>query len=495
MIQLLASILAGSLTVTGFSPFEYAFVPIFTLGLLFFLWFHAVSARRALLIGYSFGLGLFGFGVNWLHISINLFGGVSFIGAAFITLCLVLFLALYPALVGWLVYRYRKCQTLVILIIVMPAAWTVAEWLRAWIFTGFPWLNLGYSQIDTPLAGIAPILGVYGVSWLTAMTAGLICLLILGRKREKILGAIAFVCIWGFSMQSQETGWTRPLDKSLGVALIQGGIAQELKWLPEQRQKTIDLYLDMSRPFWGKDLILWPETALPMFYHEATHVITRIRKYSREYGTALISGMAWKNPEGRDYYNSLILFGEPDSMYHKRHLVPFGEYLPFNDWLRPLLAFLQIPMSNFSAGDQDNPVLVAAGRVIGVSICYEDVFGEEVIDALPQASLLINVSNDAWFGDSIAPHQHLQMARMRSMETGRYMLRATNTGISAVINEKGKVIEQSPQFQTHALTARVIPFEGSTPYSRSGNYLIIGLLLAMLGLCTSRRRHDEPDES
>ncbi|MDX1519843.1 MAG: apolipoprotein N-acyltransferase, partial [Gammaproteobacteria bacterium] len=323
-LKLAISLGAGACAVTGFSPYHFFMVPFISLAVLFYLFITANKASEAFWCGYFFGLGLFGIGVSWLHISINLFGGVNLLAAAAITLLLILFISLYPALAGWLAYRYRNSQTYVVLIIVIPAAWTLMEWLRSWIFTGFPWLNMGYSQTDSPLSGIAPILGVYGVSWVTAMTAGMLCLVLVGRKREKILAAIALVCIWMFSIQSQMTEWTQPRNKSLQTALIQGGIPQAIKWLPEQRQKTIDLYLEMTEPYWGHDLIVWPETALPMFYHQATLVLDKIREKSLKHGSALISGIAWKDPAGDGYYNSLVLFGENDRMYHKQHLVPFG---------------------------------------------------------------------------------------------------------------------------------------------------------------------------
>ncbi len=491
LLKLVIAFTCGAVTVSGFAPYQLFFIPLLTLAIVFYLLVKTSSVKQSLLLGYFFGLGLFGFGVSWLHISINLFGGVSFIMAIAFTLLLILFLSLYPALVAWVTFRYRRCRTYVRLIVILPAVWTLAEWFRSWIFTGFPWLNLGYSQTDSPLAGIAPIFGVYGTSWLTAMTAGMFTLIIVGRKRDKLLAAVSLVCIWAFSLQSLEADWTRPKDKTLQVALIQGGIPQELKWLPEQRQKTIDLYLDLTEPYWGHDLILWPETALPLFYHEATPILKTIRQRSARSGSALISGLAWKDPETPHYFNSLIRFGETDQFYHKQHLVPFGEYLPFDSVLRPILSFLHIPMSSFSAGEQEQPILIAAGEVLGVSICYEDVFGELTIKALPQASLLINVSNDAWFGDSIAAHQHLQMARMRSIETGRYMLRATNTGISALIDEKGKIISRSPQHRTDVLAGQVIPYEGMTPYSKSGNVFIVGLMFALLGLSMSRQHPDK----
>jgi apolipoprotein N-acyltransferase len=237
-------------------------------------------------------------------------------------------------------------------------------------------------------------------------------------------------------------------------------------------------------PYWGYELIIWPETAIPMFYHQALPVIEKLRELAQQHHTEFITGIPFMDPESKKYFNSVIVIGKTPDIYHKRHLVPFGEYLPFDHWLRPLLDFIQIPMSDFSAGHFAQPLIRAGGIPIGISICYEDVFGEEVIEALPQAQLLLNVSNDAWFGDSLAPHQHLQMARMRAMETGRYMLRATNNGISAIINEKGKIVAQLPQFEPRALSGRARLFSGATPYVLYGNKVIVILCFLMAVIST-----------
>ena len=267
------------------------------------------------------------------------------------------------------------------------------------------------------------------------------------------------------------------------VVLVQGNVSQDVKWLAEQRGPTLMRYLTLTRRHWGVDLVVWPETAVPAFYHVAQSFLDELGAEADRHGTALLTGIAVQDPEDGRYYNSVITVGGNDGIYRKRHLVPFGEFLPLVDLLGPIVDFMKIPMSDFSAGPPEQPLLNVAGQRVGVSICYEDTFGEEVIEALPDATLLVNVSNDAWFGDSIAPAQHLQMARMRALETGRYLLRATNTGISAIIGPQGEIIGRSPQFEAHDLKGSVQGMTGMTPYARWGNWMVImGVLVLLLGL-------------
>ena len=240
----------------------------------------------------------------------------------------------------------------------------------------------------------------------------------------------------------------------------------------------------LSESYWDSDIIVWPETAIPAFYHQAKHFIKSLDAVAELHDMALLTGIPYKDMDKKKIFNSILLLGKEEGLYHKHHLVPFGEYLPLDKLLRPLLYFLKIPMSDFSPETNEPEPLVTKKASIGVTICYEDAFGKEVIKTLPQATLLLNVSNDAWFGDSIAPHQHLQIARMRALETGRYLLRATNTGISAVINEKGKIIARSPQFTADALSANVLTFQGTTPYVITGNWTIVisCLMIVILNL-------------
>lgn len=482
------SLLAGAALTLAFAPYDLWIVAVVSLAVLFYLW-RKSAPKAAFILGYLYGLGMFGVGVHWLHISINLFGGVNIAGTYVLTYTLVAFLALYPALAGYISRKYFSENETLCLLLAFPTVWVLSEWCRSWIFTGFPWLNLGYSQTDTWLAGWAPLTGIYGISWLVTFCAALLTYLFVTKIRQQLIAAAALVFIFAVSFFINEIQWTTPDAKTKTVTLVQAAIAQELKWSPRLQQHTIDLYTTLSKPYWGSDLILWPETAIPMFYHQATSLIEILQSQATTHRTDFMSGFPIRDSANGKYYNGIITLGSRQDIYYKRHLVPFGEYLPLDRWLRPLLDSLGIPMSSFSAGT-DKPLLHAAGVPIGVSICYEDVFGEETIDALPEARLLINVSNDAWFGDSIAPHQHLQMARMRARETGRYLLRATNTGISAIIDDSGRIVDQSPQFTPHALHGTIHTFTGNTPYAIYGNYLIVMLnILALIAGLALNIRH------
>ena len=467
----------GALTPLAFAPFELFILAPLTLALLFLLWLHA-SAPRAAWRGWLFGLGMFGMGVSWVHESFQ-FSQVAVPLAVILTALFVLYLSLYPALTGYLLARLVSARAGLLLLAFFPAAWVLAEWLRGWLLSGFPWLNMGYSQVSWPLAGFGPLLGVYGVSWFVALTAGLLAMLVVGRRRW--VYAMALVLLWSGGWLAGLLSWSEPVGAKREVVLVQGNVAQHLKWLPEQRQRTVDLYLALSRVHWGADLVIWPETAIPAFFHVAEPLLQQVRDEALEHGTELLVGIPVKDLASGRYYNSVVTLGEQNGVYRKRHLVPFGEFLPFVDILGPIVDFMKIPMSEFSPGPRSQPLLLAGGLRIGMSICYEDGFGEEVIEALPGATVLVNVSNDAWFGDSIAPDQHLQIARMRAIETGRYLLRATNTGISAIIGPGGEILTRSPQFKSHALRGTVQGMQGMTPYALVGNWGIVLILTAVLG--------------
>lgn len=473
-IKKLTAIIAGILLSFAFSPFDLYFLSFVSLGLIFYLWSITSSHREAFVLGYLFGFSLFGVGVNWLHISINLFGGVNLIGAFAFTYMLVAFIALYPALCGYLAVRFFNKT----LLLSLPALWLLTEWFRGWLLTGFPWLNLGTSQTNSLLANYAPVIGDYGISYIVCLIASALIYLINKSTRQKMIGGALLLLTLLPALLLKNVHWTNDIKQDIDVALIQGAIPQELKWEPSQRQKTYEIYAGLSEPYWSSDLIIWPETAIPSFYHRADDFIKPISANKKNNNALFMSGLAYK--EADKYYNSILLIDDTHRFYHKHHLVPFGEYLPLKSILGELLRFLKIPMSDFASGQPDQKSFKTSKGVFGMSICYEDAYGIEVSKALPEANILINVSNDAWFGDSFAPHQHLQIARMRALENSRYLLRSTNTGISAIIDNKGKVISRSPQFKPHALADTVKLFEGNTLYSQFGNTPI--LLFAYLTL-------------
>ena len=434
------------------------------------------------LYGYWFGVGLFGAGVPWVYVSMYYFGGVILPVAIALTILFALFLSLYPALAAWSTRYFQGLSRYWLLLGVFPAIWVLVEWVKGWMFTGFPWLNLGYSQIDAPLKGYAPILGVYGVSWLVALSAGMLLLSILDRRRrnlQRLLPVLAALWITGAALEY--VPWTAPVGEPLRVTLVQGNVGQDVKWLPEQRQPTIERYLSMTERNWDSDIVLWPETAMPFYYHQGSEFLKALAAKARATNTEMLLGLpVYEQATGR-YFNSMVRLGNgAPAFYHKRHLVPFGEYIPLKSVLGGLVDFMNIPMSDFSSSKAPPHNLMLAGVPMAIGICYEDVFGEELIDYLPEAGVLVNASNDAWFGRSVAPHQHLQIARMRSLEVARPMLRVTNTGVTALIDFRGKVTRALAQFETAFLTGNVQARTGSTPYVIWGNYPVVIIALGVL---------------
>lgn len=474
-----AAMLLGAASVGGFAPFHLFPLPVVALAGLCWLWAGAPSVGAAVSIGFAFGLGLFGAGASWVYVSLHDFGGMPLPLAALATLLFCGYLALFPAAVGALQAKIPAPDGLRFGILV-PALWTLAEWLRGWIFTGFPWLAAGYSQVPvSPLAGYAPALGVFGVSLAVAASGGLLTLAIRHRaaKPWPMLAALGVLWIAGFGLK--QVAWTAPVGEPLAVSLLQGNIAQDLKWRPERVAPTLQTYLVLATQARGR-LVILPETALPLFLHEVpTQYLDSLAAKAKAAGGDVLVGM----PElvgSREYYNTMVSAGaSPPQRYRKHHLVPFGEFIPLRPLFGWVLEVLHIPLSDFSRGPAVQEPLAVAGQRVAVNICYEDVFGEEIIRQLPGATLLANVSNDAWFGRSLGPQQHLQIAQARALETGRYMVRATNTGVTAFIDEGGRVLSRAPEFATTVLEGEVQGRTGATPYVRWGNHAVVALSLIM----------------
>ncbi len=483
---MLLPLLGGALSPLAFAPFHLFPLAFLALVPLFVIW-QQDSPGQAFKTGFLFGFGQFLIGVSWVYVVIHDFGHSHFIVAALLTLIFVSVLATIPAIVGYLIRRLLLQHELsrpLLLLIWMPAFWTLGEWVRGWLFTGFPWLSLGYSQIDSPLSGYAPILGVYGLSWLCAVSAG--ALLWWWHDRNKALRVVMplLLLVWGGGAILSMQTWTEPSGESLRVALIQGNVPQATKWDPDAIRQRLVRYANLSQPYMGKsDLIIWPENAVTVFYSRIKEAyFDGLEIDAKATGTDFILGVPLLDEDGYHYYTTMMSLGSHHAFYSKRHLVPFGEFLPFESLLRGLINFFDMPMSSFSPGAHDQPPLQAAGQKIAASVCYEDAFGDEVRDYLPEATLLANGSNNAWYGDSLAPHQHLQISRMRALEFGRPMLRATTNGISAIINPQGKIDIRSKQFVTDVISETVQPMQGETPYNRWGNWLIIGLTLVIVVL-------------
>jgi apolipoprotein N-acyltransferase len=474
-IYLLIALLAGGLVPLAFAPLGWFWLAGVAIAILLLIC-HKTTAKQAWWRGYWFGVGMFGVGVSWVSISFYQFSEVALVGIIAITALFILYLALFTAVVTWFFVRYLADFSFLSLSLAFPSLWVLSEWVRGWLFTGFPWLYLGYSQIDSPLAGFAPLVGVLGVSWLVALTA--VFLFYLWQRWTIIIG-LTIIYVTGFYLHNID--WTQPKGDSIKVSLIQGNVHQALKW--DEIDHSIRLYFALSQSELDADLIIWPETAMPLFYHEAQSLLANLHQARIEYDVDFIMGIPVQESQNT-YFNAIISLSDEESFYYKHHLVPFGEYIPLAKYVGGLLNFFDVPMSEFSAGAWQQPNLRAAGQDIAASVCYESSFSEQIRQALPQAGLLVNVSNDSWFGRSLAPHQHLEIARMRALEMGRYLLRATNTGISAVINPKGELVALAPQFQQYNLRAQVKSYIGATPYVKLGQNSVIlfifGLLLISL---------------
>ena len=482
------AVVAGILMPFAFAPYEFSFLAILSLVLIMFCW-SGVSTKRAFTRGWLYGLGMFGFGIYWVHISMNQFGGVGVPLSVFLTALFVMFYALFPAITGYMARRFSnrgEHQIAREYLLIVPAVWVLFEWTKGWLFTGLPWLNVGYSQIDTPISGFAPVFGVYGVSYAVLLSAGFITYWLLGFKEQgaKVtkIALPALVLLWLIPGLLKQVQWSEAIDEPIEISMIQANISQDQKWLYSQRQPTLDLYTRLSRENWKSDLIIWPETAIPATYSKVRPFLKQIAQEARMNSSELLVGLPVYNKRENEFFNSMLSLGSKESFYEKKHLVPFGEYLPLKSVFGKVVDYFNIPMSDFTPGRQEKPLLFVAGQQAGISICYEDVFGEEIIAAIPEATFLINVSNDAWFGDSSAPHQHLQIARMRSLETARFMARSTNTGVSAFIDEKGIIKSSSPQFKTHVLTDKIQPMKGMTPYAVFANVPVIVLIIIVLAV-------------
>ena len=469
MPRWLLAAMCGACTVLGFAPFELFPVPVLALAWLFRQWQSTPTPRVAAGLGFAWGAGFFITGVSWVYVSLHDVGGMAAPIALAATLAFCLYLALFPALVG-LLYTRLSGVDFSRNVLLLSGLWLLVEWLRAGLLSGFPWLALGYSQTPpSPLAGYAAVVGGVGITGLVALIAALLALGPRRRASWLVLGSVL-----GCGLLLRGMAWTQPVGMPITVSLLQGNIAQSLKWDPQRLPLSVETYVGLAQQH-PADLTVLPETAIPLFFDDLPR---EVRQSLTQHGAALI-GMAVRHRDG-GYVNGAVLVtpGSATQSYAKRHLVPFGEYAPPGfAWFFDLV---RIPMSNFSAGPALQRPLALGEQKIAPNICYEDLFSEEIRAALPEATLLINLSNTAWFGDSLAQPQHLQIARLRALETGRMLLRATNTGITAAIAPDGRMLGALPAFSAGALRIEAQGFSGLTPYVRWGDGL--ALLLALIAV-------------
>ncbi len=506
-MPLALALCAGAGMVLSFAPFGCWWLQPLLLAVLFTLW-RSASPRRAAGLGFVFGIGWFCAGVSWVYVSLHDVGGMPAAIAALAVLLFAVMLSAYTALAGWLQARLRAVPPWAHALLILPAALTLTEWLRGWVFTGFPWIAPGYAHSDGPLAGYAALTGVHGLTFIACLAGSLVAQGFHGISMQKPLvraallplSGLVLLCATGLGLRHVE--WTPAIHAPLSVSLVQGNVPQELKFVPGRFESTLRDYAALieANP---ADLIVLPETALPQLLHTLPReYLLNLDRFASARGATLIAGVPraeaaslsssagtgrstgaasseGASTRGARYFNSAITLGRDSGQgYDKSHLVPFGEFIPFG--FRWFVALMNMPLGDFSSGAEPQTPLKIGPQRVAINICYEDLFGEEVIRQLPQATLLLNLSNVAWFGDSLAPHQHLQASRMRALETGRVMLRATNSGATAVIDHQGRVTHGLPFFSRGVLTASVQGRSGATPYTITGNWPVIGLCLCLL---------------
>jgi len=476
---------AGALQTLTFSPFNWWWLGPVSVFLIL-LCCIPLASEKLFRAGWFTGLGLFGSGASWVYVSISEHGNTSTLLAIVLTAIFVAGLALVHGLGFWAWGKLAKDSTIRRLIL-FPAIWILGDWVRGWLLTGFPWLYLGTAHVDGPLAGFAPLIGVHGLTfWITVTGCAVIaCWWLIRNLRYASAAIVVIVALlpWATGPALSSANWTSLDKEPVTIAFMQGNIPQQIKWDPDFLRDQIVAYLELTEAHWNTDLILWPETAIPIPQDQAGKIIDHIREELGENST-LITGIPWYGFSDRiedfTFHNSVMAIGNGGGLYHKQKLVPFGEYVPLQQWLRGLIGFFDLPMSSFSRGPSNQAPLNANGINIMPFICYEVAYPDFVAFNARNSGLLLTVSNDGWFGDSIGPLQHLQIARLRALETGRYMLRGTNNGVTAIIDEKGQIAGTIPQFERAVLTGKVYTAEGNTPFMQTGSWPVLTLAAILI---------------
>ena len=480
---------AGAALNLAFAPFGWwplaVVAPALLIGLV-----RGLPPRRAAWVGAAFGIGLFAFGTYWLYTCIHVFGLVPIWLTLVLQAGLVALMSAYPAAWCYVANRFWLRVGTARDWLVLPALWVLLEWLRGWLLSGFPWLGLGYAFIDSPLAAWAPLLGVYGVTWAAAFVAvALNALIWPAGPSSRPIAVVALVIAFIVPMSISGHDWTRAVGPKIPVAAVQGAISQDSKWQENNREATLVRYSHLTTSAWGARLIIWPEAAIPEVANEIQDYLHALQAAGKEHGADFAIGLLNYQPETEQYRNGLLVLSDSGGgWYYKRRLVPFGEFFPVPRFIRSWMRLMSLPYSDLTPGEDNQPVLNAAGQPLGLTICYEDAYGSQQLSVLRKATLLINVTNNAWYGDSTAPHQHLQISRMRALEAGRYLVRAANDGITAAIGPHGEIVARLPQFQEAVLRTEVQPMTGLTPYARFGNYPVLGGASLLLAAAIWRRR-------
>ena len=498
-LQAALALAAGGIYPLAFAPFHW--FPLLFVSVAVLWWLLNRASSRWALLAWVYGLGKYGVGVSWIYVSIHQYGGASPLLAGLMVALFVALMALFCLPIGWFVgalqasgKRLRRGA----LALGFVASWLLMEWLLTWFLTGFPWLFAGHAMLGTPLQGIAPVFGVLGVTLVAVLVSLLLQVMVdktqIAAHRGYAMGGLLLLI--GLSMSLNGVSWVTSQGR-YDVALVQGNIDQAIKWDQDQRFVNVRKHMGLSAAHWDADVLIWPEAALTLFGRDARQATDALHGQAQSSQTNVIVGMPdvqRQTGEAPQFFNTVQAFGLAEGRFAKHHLVPFGEYVPLQDYLRGLIEFFDLPMSVATRGPAlqpnirlqlpgiQHPVEVASG------ICYEIAYGDTLRRQAATSGVLLTVSNDTWFGGSIGPHQHMQIAQMRALENGRWLLRATNSGVTGVVNERGEITAQLAQFAPAVLRAEFAVMLGTTPYTYLGDWPVLGVVLIVLLVVVGRLR-------
>lgn len=499
IIAIVLCLMAGAMFSLSLAPYKLWVLAIFSPMVLYACLVSEDGAGRAFWMGQAYGFGLWAVGAFWLYTSIHEYGNIAMWLALIMIAVMACIMGLFHAVMAWVFVRFMGRQPLA-----FASLWVIQEWTKTWLLTGFPWLFVGYAFTDLAwLTSLAPIFGVFAISFVAVLFGASVVEVF--RQKLGFLCISVFLVLFAVLMWFIAPKWTTPTADKLSISLVQGNIPQDLKWLTEYRHETLNIYAQLSKSEWGQDVVVWPEASIPMFQDEAWTFIHDMYAHAQTQGATWVMGIPYKdienyNPAKRDYphlYNSVLVLGQnSDGLYKKQNLVPFGEYVPFEGMLNilPDLAGMQNMMSYSRGNDTQKPLLVK-NQSMGPAVCYEVAYPDTTRKNAKDTQFLLTVSNDAWFGTSAGPLQHLQMVQMRSIETGRWFARATNTGVTAFIDDKGRIVSQAPSFVPTVLRGEVLMMTGTTPFMRWGSYPILALCFLLIALSVIVRRQNRYDAS
>ena len=471
------AIICGLLFPLGFAPFEAWPVTIISLSLLLYL-LKNEGFKDSFLIGFCYGLGLWGLGISWVYVSIHYHGNQGIISSFLITFAFVIFLSLYIGLTTYLFRIFKSDVNGLNYLLIFPVIWVSIEVLRSYFLTGFPWLIIGTSLAGTSIGGWTPIFGTFGSSIGVLMVSGCILLLFENRNKLNLYPALLILIILISSFTLNKINWTQEITK-ISASIHQPNLTLQNKWSSQGIRQTMSLIQEAVNNAEENEYVFFPETALILEKEELEPWLSRIEKEMNERNVSLISGIIAKDPNQKDLierYNRIQGFGPIKGYYDKIHLVPFGEFIPFRSYLGRILDVMGINMVNTLPGKAFS-TLNNGKVVISPSICYEIAFSDLVRKTAKISNLLVTISNDTWFGTSIGPEQHLEIAQSRALEHQKSLIRATNSGISAIINRNGKIIEKQGVFEDKKLKTEVKIYEGRTPFSIFGNNIIYSYII------------------